>query len=370
MLIECLDRMEQFESVRADWERVYAEDTEADYFRSWGWLRAWLDDTKRRWFVLAARPEEAFPYVGFLALAEERKNGRALTASKELHIAGNRVSDYTGFVAVPGSSDETVRAMAAHLRDGADWDRFHLMDTLDRRMGIFLEEFSGRGFHVEEVEELPCAYVDLPGSWESFLSDTLAKKPRQNLRRAMRRIEDLDGFRSTQADKGTLGDSIGIVLDLWQARWGEQTEGALRTFRSLFEASYSNGNLYLQVLWQGETPIGGRLGFVDREKGTFLGYMNCFNEEFGNLSPGTALVGYSVRYAIENRLRRYDFLRGGEEYKSSFGASERFNRSYLITRQGLGPSIRKLAGRLAAIRSAGASSEPAGGGNKGMEPEP
>ena len=85
--------------------------------------------------------------------------------------------------------------------------------------------------------------------------------------------------------------------------------------------------------------------FVDQRKQTFYCYISGWNDEFAKFSPGKAMVAHGLRYAIENGFQVYDFLRGDESYKFSFGAKKQFNTDIFITRKSLGLTARKLIGR-------------------------
>src|SRR5690606_1719747 len=55
----------------------------------------------------------------------------------------------------------------------------------------------------------------------------------------------------------------------------------------------------------------------------FLFYIAGRDETFNAPPPGLILHAHSIRYAIQNGFRTYDFLRGNEPYKYSFGTEER-----------------------------------------------
>jgi tetratricopeptide (TPR) repeat protein len=66
------------------------------------------------------------------------------------------------------------------------------------------------------------------------------------------------------------------------------------------------------------------------------------DETFEGPSPGLILHAHSIRHAIQNGFTEYDFLRGNEPYKYSFGVKERRIRCVAIdTHNGL-----NLGGRL------------------------
>jgi tetratricopeptide (TPR) repeat protein len=59
------------------------------------------------------------------------------------------------------------------------------------------------------------------------------------------------------------------------------------------------------------------------------------DETFDGPPPGLVLHAYSIRHAISNGFTTYDFLRGNEPYKYSFGARERRIRCVRVsTRSG------------------------------------
>jgi CelD/BcsL family acetyltransferase involved in cellulose biosynthesis len=114
------------------------------------------------------------------------------------------------------------------------------------------------------------------------------------------------------------------------------------TFRRCFESGF----LWLAIMWAGAVPIAGLGAFVDRHGKTFSYWIGGYNDDFSKLSPGTVMVGHSVRHAIEEGFQVYDFLRGDESYKFSFGAVERANANCMITRRSLRLALRELIGLL------------------------
>ena len=54
--------------------------------------------------------------------------------------------------------------------------------------------------------------------------------------------------------------------------------------------------------------------------GVFYLYNSAFDASWGAQSPGIVLVVRLIRRAIEQGIRRFDFLRGTERYKFDLGA--------------------------------------------------
>ena len=129
-------------------------------------------------------------------------------------------------------------------------------------------------------------------------------------------------------------------------RWGAKVGSFLDRFSAIFRRCFESDCLWLVVLWDGVTPIATDAAFVDRQRKVFSAYLGGWDERFAKFSPGDVLMGYNIRYAIENGFQVFDFLRGAEDYKLSFGAEELFNTDVVVTRKSLRVTARKLARRL------------------------
>jgi len=351
MQIQCIDNLGDFDKLKARWNSIYAADTHATIYLSWPWLRGWFEVTMHQWFVLACRPDERSPYVGFLALSRDGAipNYR-LDLARELRMGGNPLADYTGFVCLPEYENDAVAAFAGYIQADLDWDRFEMKDVMDPRLDLFLKHFTASKFTVQQTGATPCPYVSLPDSWDTYFQNFLGPKIRGDLRRSFRQIEGCDDFRVTKVSEENLESHTETLLKLWQAKWGRKSESNLNRHRSVLRSCFENDCLWLKILWHGATPIAGLAALLDREKKVFTAYMTAYGGEHPKLSPGRTLYAYSIRDAIEQGYRLYDFTRGNEGYKAFFGTEQRLNRSLLITRRSWrmvsGNVVRRVRDRL------------------------
>jgi len=136
------------------------------------------------------------------------------------------------------------------------------------------------------------------------------------------------------AEKNTFERDLEILLGFWTARWGrrkgKRLSGILANNRLMLRHAFAAGALYMPVLWQGDRPIGALAIFVDVRKKSFLFHMAGRDETFDGPQPGLALHAHSIRHAIRNGFITYDFLRGNEPYKYSFGVEERRIKSVVL----------------------------------------
>lgn len=335
MHIDIIDTVTQLETLKENWNAVYAEDQSTTIFVSWGWMRGWLEITPYKWIILAIRPDSTSSYVAFMPLGIECIQKGMFHSFRKLVIGGDKWSDNTGFICLPEYVETAVPLLATFIQKYISWDIFSLRNVFDSRLESFLRCFSHKKFTVSEHTATSCPYFVLPGNYNQYLQGFLGAQTRSDLKRDTRKVEDLNEFRSMQVQTENLGTQTETLLMLWQARWGLKPAHILHSYRMLFLRCFEDNSLWLTTLWTGATPIAGAAAFLDRKTKTFRCYTTAFNKEYMKLSPGKVMQGYSIRHAIESGFQVYDLGAGSESYKFSFGSRERFNRNILIKHRSL-----------------------------------
>ncbi len=349
MQINLIDDFETFKEIRKNWDFVYEADPQAQFFLSWVWLSGWLKMVKDPWFILAAKPSpDASSYVAFfpLKITVDQQDGGDLY--NELCMAGNSIADYTGLICLPEYEQEAISAFAAYLKQQLTWSIFHLKNFLetDRRMDLFLKSFSGDSFEFEQSREdnnqdginnYVCPYVPLADDWDQYLQTALGSNTRQKIRRFLRKIESSDEFHITHVNADNLELHIEILRKFWQSKWGSKKgsdcEVMVACLQAILRHCFENKCLYFPVLWKGDRPIGTIANFIDLSQKSILFYITGRDETVKNPPPGLVLHAYAIRYAIQNGFKVYDFLRGNESYKFSFGAKERHIKHLIVKRK-------------------------------------
>jgi len=332
MEISRINDIIEYEKLRPSWDAIYALDPYATVFVSWEWLRSFFAVTSN-WLVLTLRPANHSPYVAFLPLRMKRIQKYGFNISHALHMGATPLADYAGFVCLPEYEGEAMWAFAEYVQEELSWYKFHLTDIMDQRLDSFLKYFSPKKFNIQQANGVSCPIVALPNTWDAYLEESVKPSTRQRLRRNWRMIENLDGFSETLTRVDNVDSQIETLLTLWQSRWGLKTEHTLTRYRHILRRCFEEKCLWLSVLSCAEGPIAALAAFVDERKKTFSFYIGGFNEKFRKMGPGKVIIGYSIRCAIENGFHYYDFLRGGEEYKSSWGGIERFTTTAIVSRQ-------------------------------------
>jgi CelD/BcsL family acetyltransferase involved in cellulose biosynthesis/TolA-binding protein len=351
MKIDVITQPEELDDLRGNWEALYEQDPDANYFLSWAFLSSYLRRFEGAWFILAARRgPKGSPYVALLPLRlRTRMKSKTGDFYNEINMGGNHAADYTGVICAPGFAERAIAAFAKHLKT-MHWASLHLenLRMSERRERWFLEYLSDKRLsarrmrrvnQLDKVDNCVCPEIHLPHTWEEYLQNNLSGNTRQKMRRFLRKVESSGEFRITHADASTIKRDIEILLEFWRIKWtprkGNLIPGLVKSNRLIFSQAFESGTLFLPVLWHGDRPLSALAIFVDPVKKSMLFHMVGRDETADVIPTGLVLHGHCIRLAIEQGFRTYDFLRGNEPYKYSFGVRERkLNCTLIRTRTG------------------------------------
>ncbi len=285
-------------------------------------------------------------------------------SAKAIFMGASYHADYATLLAAPEDLPAVAEAVADYLAgtsatviDRIPWDvvdlrRLRCADPATDALALaFGRREVAEGWTVTVEREDVCPVVELPtsGGFEALLAG-LEKKDRHELRRKVRRAEGVGQVRLVDAADPLA--ELDTFVDLHQRRWGAEglfppTEGGRQSRRfleRLFELAWLEGWVCLSFLEIGGRRIGAGITLDD---GTTVYYYNAgFDPEASALSPGVLLAERLIRRAIELGRRRFDFLRGNEAYKYSWGAVDE-------------PIARLLVRRPAGAAGGSASTRPA-----------
>ena len=71
-------------------------------------------------------------------------------------------------------------------------------------------------------------------------------------------------------------------------------------------------------------------GFADRTTAYY--YVSGFDPDLERFSVGRLMVAHAIEEAHQSGANAFDFLRGAEDYKYAWGASDRRTRRRVLTR--------------------------------------
>jgi CelD/BcsL family acetyltransferase involved in cellulose biosynthesis len=323
--VEEITSADGLRDLRPDWNEVEETGESVNPFLSWDWQWTW-------WEAFGAELELRCLVVleEDLAIGIVPLHSTAPGPGPIMFGGGVGLSDHLGYLFRPGRADEVAKAALDHvLSTGGDagpvtLDLHYLRDgspELDalRKAAGWLD--LDQDLSQEEVSPR----VSLEGDFDAYLSQSLNKKDRHELRRKLRRLgsEQPDWSLVTQSELG-LDQALDAFFVLLRASGAHKleflnpkVEGFIRAACARFEA---RGWLRLQFIRASGRLIAATCGFT--VSGIWNLYNSGYDPEQAALSPGLICVAEGIRIAIEEGCQVADFLRGSEAYKYHLGAKD------------------------------------------------
>lgn len=360
LTVRVISDPEALTGLRSEWQQLHAASS-ADLFLSWDWLIPWWRHlaADRELFVMIARDEHGV-MRGLLPLSLETarvgfRRVRRLRFLGDVQVG----SDYLDAIIEPGCNRAVNRAFAATLvARRSDWDVLEMRD-MDEHSTTPRELLDALGdeFDMHSIAGLHCPVQDFePGlAVTDFMSQTSRFK---NYTRRRKWLERQPGFRiEICRDERTLQPALEHFFRLHRLRWHEDggssgiAGACVEAFhRDAMARLMAAGKLRLYTLWVDGLAVASVYALIHGQ--TFYYYQAGMDPDWRSRSVGLVLVGDTFADAIGSGLRRYDFLRGEEVYKSDWVKdSRRLVSRRLFGRRGPGARAIKADIRLLQARA-------------------
>jgi CelD/BcsL family acetyltransferase involved in cellulose biosynthesis len=282
--------------LKEDWQELQQDSFTATPFQTWEWMSTWHQTFGGKPLLLLAYDEELL--VGILPLILKRG------AWTTLRSMGAGPSDYLHPLIRTGHEPEAWEAFL---------NAFHVLSPL-----ADIHQISERGVTFENpgLENATCLVVDLPDDFETYLS-RLSKSLRYDVRKLDKKLFAEGKARIYEPED--LGEGLDILFEQHRKRWRSRgLPGAFfgkteRFHREWAALARSRGWLRLRILEYEGKPIGAIYAMTFN--GVCYYYQAGFDPAHSAISPGTLLVAHTIREAIGEGVKQFDFCRGDEPYK-------------------------------------------------------
>jgi CelD/BcsL family acetyltransferase involved in cellulose biosynthesis len=327
-----------------EWNGLLAESSVHVPFLRHEYLQAWWQ----------TRGGGEWPPESRLVIVTARENKRLVGIAPFFHVpnwegkaclmllGSIEISDYLDILAKEETLQEFLNELFPFLanadRNLPAWECIDLYNLLDSSPTLPALQTAAQRmnwtYQVEQLQHSP--YIKLPGDWEIYLAG-IDKKQRHEIRRKMRRAQEGEATVRWYLvrDSQTLDTEIHAFIDLMaqdpdKARFltPAMRQHMLVTVRCAFEA----GCLHLAFLEINGKKAAGYLSF-DYLNSIWV-YNSGIDRSFTEYSPGWVLLGELLKWSNENQRSAFDFMRGDEEYKYRFGATDRFVMRAKIEKEG------------------------------------
>ena len=182
------------------------------------------------------------------------------------------------------------------------------------------------GYEVDSIESDKTPFLELPSSWDDYLSH-LRKKDRHELRRKIRRLENNGAFEQIKFELtfDTLEESMDCFFQLMSMSSFEKKEFLAADRKAFFMeiasdlSERSQFDLFFMEI--GGEKVAGCICFDYDDQ--YLLYNSGYRTDMSHLSVGLLNKAFTIKHAIDIGKKEYNFLRGTERYKYQLGAQDR-----------------------------------------------
>ena len=334
---------QQFAELREDWNKLLQTSSASSVFLTWEWAYSWWQNFgKQEQLCLAvARKNNLIVGIGPFAIRHIMIAGLVPVRRLVFLGATGASGEYLDIICDPVLEKDVTNAIFGFLASSVRWDETELTDLLpSSALFSYADEIQATlGLDLEKTNAQICPYIDLSPSLEDVIGGI---KPRlwKNVRYCTRRLErEFDVTIQYVTEVGELQEAMDDFFTLHSSRWAErgnpgsfQQEKKRSFYRQIAQLTLNQRWLRLYRLHVDGQCVATLFGF---QYGNVFFYLQAgFNPEWKKYSVGQVLIGRILRDLVTDGVDRFDFLRGPEDYKYDWGASDRATHTLRLRQRG------------------------------------
>lgn len=318
----CSIRIEQgtFESLADHWQHLLEECSERTFFDQLTWQKIW-------WSEFGGNFE--------LKLLVVRSDSGEISMIAPMMVDGTEISflgstdlvDYHDFLTRDHLPPSCMQALVGAVDDMSEIDTILLQSLPGNSPTItqFREAAEQAGWVVEIEQEDVAPRIDLPATWDEYISG-LRKKDRHELRRKLRRLEAAGDVQQHElTDPEEIEAAMGEFTRLHRMSTPDKNDFMTAEREQFFtkiavELARENSTRLCFLELNGEYAAAS-LSFVCGDV-RYL-YNGGYNPAESKLSVGLLNHALAIKSSIEKGYRVFDFMRGNEPYKYHLGGIDR-----------------------------------------------
>jgi CelD/BcsL family acetyltransferase involved in cellulose biosynthesis len=313
--------------LRKEWQALLAASPADTLFLSPHWQEVWWQSfgQGRRVDGFCLRGPQ-----GLLALASLSRQDGTLS-----FLGNSDTFDYNDFMVLPGHEEACYAALLQRMeQEGVATLKLASLREGSPTLTVLPGLARSRGFRVEVTQEDVAPGVVLPAAWDDYL-EGLSKKDRHELRRKFRRLESEAAWRwysvrDPEQVAARLDDFLSLMKMSRAEKAAYMTAEREDFFRRMARRTAELGLLQLSFMELDGKPVAASICFD--YGGARLLYNSGSDPQAGYYSVGLLLHALTLREAIEQGKKYFDFLRGDEPYKYHLGGQDRILYQMVVER--------------------------------------
>lgn len=337
---------EGFKQARDAWNSLASAMAFPSIFCTWEWIYTWWEHFGSAYdpVILAVYDGPALKGIMPLALqkadtAKSQLKGRVLSycGSQELY------PDHLDIICAREDASRCLSAVFDYLADGFNaWDIIEI-SLLSEGSNLLSYINNGQLRYEADVKQRAKApFLTLAGSFEDY-TKSFDSKQRYNIKSRQKKLHDQFGAVYASSSPA---EATGHLKDLFRLHaLRAKRKNIVSTFQeeklsgfhdALIHRLGADGRAWLRLIKNGSETIAVLYGFSFCNH--LFYYQIGLDPEWERYGPGTVLIYEAIKEAYESGHKEFDFLRGNEEYKSSWTSESRdlfavsiYNRTIMAT---------------------------------------
>jgi len=303
-----------------EWNGLLADSEENDLFLTSGWMTNWWSNfgSSHELRLIALREDGKLIALAPFILS---KRGRVLGWSK-LQFLATGPSDHLGIIVRRGH-DSAYAAIFKRIEQWKDWDVLELRELWEH--GPTLSHLRS-AYPTGEMARGASPFVNVSQGYAAFMA-SLHKNTRHNLVRYWNKMErELHCRFEVGCGPGEAKRCLPLLKELSLRRWDDEgtspfSQPGVYDFLESSLGQATGERALFHGIWIEDRPIALVLGFryLDR----YLYYIPAYDPAFANFSPGFVLHSKIIQDCTARGITEVDFLRGAENHKFRFNATDR-----------------------------------------------
>jgi CelD/BcsL family acetyltransferase involved in cellulose biosynthesis len=171
-------------------------------------------------------------------------------------------------------------------------------------------------------------FTHLPSNIDLLMNTKKRKKIKNDIQRQIKRLNELGDLKFEIIDDPNLcKEYTNILINQKRERFKNtsvpdslKNEYVRNFYINVFEDDLLKRNCHLSILKLNNEVIACHWGIINNN--VFYYLMPTFDNNYSNYSPGKILIYYLMNWAIENRIKFFDFTIGSEDYKKDWSDNQ------------------------------------------------
>ncbi len=303
---------ENFETICDRWSNLQSNSADNHIFSTLEWSRVWWNNLNTSSNLFLASILRDNTPIGIVPFRIDGDTAR--------FIGSANVCDYLDFIVAHCEEDDFYSALIEKLSEHRIKELVLFPVRQDSTVITSLLDIAERQKLKTEVQKEDVSlYLDLPATWDDYLR-SIASKQRHELRRKLRRLGEI-GNVDFHSITNPSQQEIDIFFKFFRESREDKSAFLTNTmesfFRELISAMIQMNYLKLNLLKLNDIPIAVTICF-DYKDVVYL-YNSGYNPDYNWLSAGLISKALTIQDSINKNKRRFDFLKGNEEYKHHLG---------------------------------------------------